>query len=78
MATAVDATISDINESPEKLEAFLLDQNFRLASWRVAGDEINYRRFFDLNELAAVRMEDPQRLRRCATLRSSSSSPRGG
>ena len=31
-----------------------------MAFWRVAGEEINYRRFFDINELAAVRMEDPR------------------
>src|SRR5690606_32593225 len=30
----------------------------RLAFWRVAADEINYRRFFDVNELAALRMEN--------------------
>ena len=29
-----------------------------MAHWRVAGEEINYRRFFDINELAAIRMED--------------------
>ncbi len=34
-------------------------QAYRLAYWRVAGEEINYRRFFDINELAAIRMEDP-------------------
>ena len=33
-------------------------QSYRLAHWRVAGEEINYRRFFDINELAAIRMED--------------------
>ncbi len=32
-------------------------QAYRLAFWRVAADEINYRRFFDINELAALRME---------------------
>ncbi len=38
----------------------LLDaQAYRLAFWRVAGEEINYRRFFDVNSLAAIRMEDP-------------------
>ncbi len=57
---AVEATVTAINESNDKLEGFLLDQNHRLASWRVAGDEVNYRRFFDLNELAALRMEDPR------------------
>src|SRR5207249_12041314 len=36
----------------------LLDlQAYRLSYWRVAADEINYRRFFDVNELAALSME---------------------
>ena len=60
VASAIDATIADVNDSVEKLEAFLLEQNYRLASWRVAGDEVNYRRFFDLNDLVAIRMEDPR------------------
>src|SRR5205823_9948195 len=33
---------------------------YRLAYWRVASEEINYRRFFDVNTLAAVRMERPE------------------
>jgi (1->4)-alpha-D-glucan 1-alpha-D-glucosylmutase len=32
-------------------------QAYRVAHWRVAADEINYRRFFDINDLAALRME---------------------
>src|SRR5262249_45484830 len=32
-------------------------QPYRLAYWRVAADEINYRRFFDINELAGIQME---------------------
>jgi (1->4)-alpha-D-glucan 1-alpha-D-glucosylmutase len=39
------------------LDDLLDDQPYRLSSWRVASDEINYRRFFDINELAALRME---------------------
>ncbi|MBF0416179.1 MAG: 4-alpha-glucanotransferase [Magnetococcales bacterium] len=35
-------------------------QGYRLAYWRVAADEINYRRFFDINHLAALRMEEPK------------------
>jgi (1->4)-alpha-D-glucan 1-alpha-D-glucosylmutase len=42
------------------LDALLADQAYRAAFWRVAGEEINYRRFFDINELAAVRMEQPE------------------
>ena len=41
------------------LDALLQDQAYRLAHWRTAGDEINYRRFFDINDLAAIRTEDP-------------------
>lgn len=42
------------------LEKLLDGQHYRIASWRVAGEEINYRRFFDVNELAAIRVEDPE------------------
>ncbi len=42
-----------------RLEQLLADQAYRLSFWRVAADEINYRRFFDVNELAAIRTEDP-------------------
>jgi (1->4)-alpha-D-glucan 1-alpha-D-glucosylmutase len=41
----------------DPLEIMLNDQAYRLAYWRVAADEINYRRFFDLNDLAALSME---------------------
>src|SRR5438128_1376728 len=47
-------------QSMEPLDALLSDQAYRAAYWRVAGEEINYRRFFDINELAAIRMEEPQ------------------
>ncbi len=50
----------DVPRSFDRLEVLLADQGFRLGHWRVASDEINYRRFFDINELAAVRVEDPR------------------
>ena len=46
-------------ESFDRLDALLGAQAYRVAYWGVAGDEINYRRFFDVNDLAAIRMEDP-------------------
>lgn len=49
--------------SPESFDALhdLLErQPYRVAYWRTALDEINYRRFFEINELAAVRMEEPR------------------
>ena len=42
------------------LHALIEQQAYRLAYWRVAAEEINYRRFFDINELAAIRMELPE------------------
>jgi (1->4)-alpha-D-glucan 1-alpha-D-glucosylmutase len=63
--TFLDETIRRFNGTPEDPRSFdLLDelvseQAYRVAFWRVAGEEINYRRFFDINELAAIRMEDP-------------------
>ncbi|MCC7105533.1 MAG: malto-oligosyltrehalose synthase [Chloroflexi bacterium] len=44
----------------DRLDALIERQAYRLAFWRVAAEEINYRRFFDITELAAVRMEDPR------------------
>jgi malto-oligosyltrehalose synthase len=41
----------------ERLSALLARQHYRLAWWRVANDEINWRRFFDINELIGVRVE---------------------
>ena len=43
----------------ERLHRLLERQNFRLAWWRAATDEINWRRFFDVNGLAGVRQEVP-------------------
>jgi len=44
----------------DMLDQLLSHQAFRLSHWRVATDEINYRRFFDINELAAIRVENLQ------------------
>jgi len=41
----------------DALDRLLSEQTYRLADWRVAGDEVNYRRFFDVSHLAAIRME---------------------
>ncbi len=42
----------------DRLHELLEDQVYRLAYWRVAAEEINYRRFFDVTELAGIRVED--------------------
>jgi (1->4)-alpha-D-glucan 1-alpha-D-glucosylmutase len=60
------ACLNDMNgrkddpRSFDALERLLADQAYRLSFWRVAADEINYRRFFDINDLAAIRVEDPE------------------
>ncbi|MCK4910512.1 MAG: malto-oligosyltrehalose synthase [Thermodesulfovibrionales bacterium] len=46
-------------ESFDMLDSLLGTQVYRLAFWQVATEEINYRRFFDINDLAAVRNERP-------------------
>jgi (1->4)-alpha-D-glucan 1-alpha-D-glucosylmutase len=44
----------------EALHALLQKQNYRLAYWRVAFEEINYRRFFDVAQLISLRMQLPE------------------
>jgi len=41
----------------QRLDGLLSQQRFRLCYWQVANEEINYRRFFDINELIALRQE---------------------
>jgi (1->4)-alpha-D-glucan 1-alpha-D-glucosylmutase len=66
---AVDA-LNGVRGTPHSfdgLDELLSVQPYRLAYWRVAGEEINYRRFFDINELAAIRVEDPEVFERVHT-----------
>ncbi len=58
MALAVANGVPGSPDSFDTLHALLEAQPYRLASWRTAMDEINYRRFFDINELAGVRVEE--------------------
>ena len=62
-STETSAAINGDPAGARQLDALdrLLDaQSYRLSSFRTAGEEINYRRFFAINELAAVRQEDPE------------------
>ncbi|MCF7972119.1 MAG: malto-oligosyltrehalose synthase [Methylococcaceae bacterium] len=52
------AKINQTNADHDALHTLLEQQAYRLAYWHVAGDEINYRRFFDINDLAGLRAED--------------------
>ncbi len=55
---AIDAIITEINGRPDGLHALLERQNYRLACWRAASRDLGYRRFFDINTLVGLRMED--------------------
>ncbi|MDD2852663.1 MAG: malto-oligosyltrehalose synthase [Desulfuromonadaceae bacterium] len=61
----IDQNVAVINgwrEDPSSfdlLDALLRDQVYRISHWRVATEEINYRRFFDINSLGAIKVEDP-------------------
>jgi (1->4)-alpha-D-glucan 1-alpha-D-glucosylmutase len=52
----------------ERLHQLLEMQAYRIAYWRVAAEEINYRRFFNINELAGLRMELPELFEKCHKL----------
>jgi (1->4)-alpha-D-glucan 1-alpha-D-glucosylmutase len=62
---SIAETVQSVNgnagdsSSFEQLHELIKAQAFRLAYWRVAADDINYRRFFDVNDLAALRQENP-------------------
>jgi (1->4)-alpha-D-glucan 1-alpha-D-glucosylmutase len=62
---ALDAAVQSFSGKPgdpasyDALHELLEAQAYRLAFWRVAGEEINYRRFFDVTDLAGLRTEDP-------------------
>jgi len=64
--SAIEKAIRAFNGTADDARSFdMLDdlieaQPYRPAFWRVAGEEINYRRFFDVNELAAIRVELPE------------------
>ena len=66
IATLVDGAVHEVNgevgrpESFNALHELLEQQAYRLSYWRTASHDINYRRFFDVNELAGLRVEDPE------------------
>lgn len=63
---AVEQAVARLNGAPgdldswRGLDALVQDQHWRVADFRVAADDINYRRFFNINELAGIRMELPE------------------
>jgi (1->4)-alpha-D-glucan 1-alpha-D-glucosylmutase len=56
---SVQQTLEEYNRNPKYLDALLSKQYYRLAHWKTAFRHISYRRFFDINGLIGVRMENP-------------------
>lgn len=57
---SVEEVVAELNRHPRLLHQLLERQHYRIAYWRPASDEINYRRFFGINELIATHAEDPE------------------
>ncbi|MBX9740532.1 MAG: malto-oligosyltrehalose synthase [Beijerinckiaceae bacterium] len=57
---AIEETLEDYNSSARLLDGLIKRQAYRLAHWRLAASELNYRRFFEINTLGGVRVEDPR------------------
>ena len=57
LAEALDQVLAEANADPERVDRLLQQQHYRLAFWRTAPWDINYRRFFDIDQLAGIRVE---------------------
>ncbi|MDZ7700368.1 MAG: malto-oligosyltrehalose synthase [Deltaproteobacteria bacterium] len=55
---AINAEVDRLNRDPVALDSFVDRQNYRLAFWRMASRDLGYRRFFDIKDLAGLRIED--------------------
>ena len=60
ISAGIAAAIEAVNDDPALLDALLERQNYRLAYWRTADQQLDYRRFFDIDTLVALRVEDPE------------------
>src|SRR5579863_1726195 len=58
VARNIDRAVEELNRDADELDALLLAQNYRLARWRSAAHDLAYRRFFDINTLVGVRVEN--------------------
>jgi (1->4)-alpha-D-glucan 1-alpha-D-glucosylmutase len=57
VTAAIHQAVNEINKNIDTLDSLLNLQNYRLAYWRTADQELGYRRFFDINSLIGVRVE---------------------
>jgi (1->4)-alpha-D-glucan 1-alpha-D-glucosylmutase len=54
---AIDQSVAELNGNLDGLDDFLNQQNYRLAYWKTADQQLSYRRFFDVNSLIGLRVE---------------------
>ena len=57
---AITQAVNELNRNHDALDTILDLQNYRLAYWRTADQELGYRRFFDINTLIGLRVERPR------------------
>jgi len=55
----IDSVLLHFNRNPERKRDLLQKQYYRLSHWMETGERLNYRRFFTINDLICLRMEDP-------------------
>jgi (1->4)-alpha-D-glucan 1-alpha-D-glucosylmutase len=59
-SAAISRAVEELNKNIDGLDSLLNLQNYRLAYWRTADQELGYRRFFDVNSLVGMRVERPR------------------
>ncbi|EKD83061.1 MAG: hypothetical protein ACD_39C00909G0002 [uncultured bacterium] len=55
---AVNAAVKEVNQNHDLLDKLIGRQNYKLAYWKLSQYQVGYRRFFDINSLAGLCMED--------------------
>jgi (1->4)-alpha-D-glucan 1-alpha-D-glucosylmutase len=57
---AMDDAVAAVNADVDRMDEFLEQQHYRLAHWKTANQNLGYRRFFDVNSLIGVRVDQPE------------------
>ncbi len=60
LRAAIDSALISLNGDPLALDELLERQNYRLAYWRTADQQLDYRRYFDIDTLVGLRVEDEE------------------
>ena len=58
VAQRIDQAVQEANQNVDELDAVLSQQHYRLSRWRTAESELVYRRFFDINSMVGIRIEN--------------------